>query len=61
METISKAELEQLYRLTEKVNAVDNIYATMQVRTLNGNPHRIAHREVIILFQTIVHEMMQTK
>lgn len=61
METITKQELEKLYRLTEKFNAVDDVTVKKEVRTLSGKTLTITHRAIIQLFQTIVHEMMQTK
>lgn len=56
---MTKEELETLYRLTEKFNETDNVYKTMNAYTLEGNSHRTTHRNVTLMYQTMIHERMQ--
>lgn len=61
MLTMTKDELEQLYKLTEKFNETDDIRQTIQAYTLEGNPHRTTHRNVTLMYQTMVHQRMQAR
>lgn len=59
---MDKKQLEELYRLTEHFNEADDIMKVMNVLVgKNGTKYCITHRDVIVLFQTIVMEMIRSK